>query len=316
MAKIGTDLGLAEKLLKTGKQVAIPTETVYGLAANALDATAVAGIFEIKQRPHFDPLIVHLHNKDQLQRYCKNIPEIFEQLYQAFCPGPITFILPKKDSIPDLVTSGQPTVGVRFPRHPLTRSLLLKLQLPLAAPSANPFGYVSPTTAHHVDEQLGEKVSYILDGGSSAVGLESTIIDLTQPQPKILRLGGLSLEEIEKLIGKVEVTAHSSSNPKAPGMLSAHYSPGRKLLIGDVEKLISENRKAGTAVISFSKQYSTEVENHILSTKGDLTEAASKLFKVLRLLDRDDVKLIIAERFPDEGLGRAINDRLARAAAT
>jgi len=316
MAEIGTDIKHAGKLLRNGKQVAIPTETVYGLAANALDETAVAGIFEIKQRPHFDPLIVHLHSKEQLDAICQNIPEMFEKLYQAFSPGPITFILEKKEVIPDLVTSGQPTVGIRFPRHPLSRSLLLQLQLPLAAPSANPFGYVSPTTAAHVNQQLGNKISYILEGGPCEVGLESTIIDLTRKRPKILRLGGLSQEQIEDCIGKVEVSANSSSNPKAPGMLSAHYSPGRKLLLGDVEKLLHEHPEEGTAVISFSDKYSNLVEHHVLSESRNLKEAAAKLFSVLRQLDRENVKLIIAEKFPDEGLGRAINDRLRRAAAS
>lgn len=316
MADMGTNIDEAASLLKKGGLVAIPTETVYGLAANATDETAVARIFEAKQRPHFDPLIVHLHDEEQVSHYCQDIPESFYRLYEAFCPGPLTFILPKKNSIPDLVTSGQQTVGIRFPRHSLTRELLKKSQLPLAAPSANPFGYVSPTTAEHVAQQLGEKLDYILDGGPCEVGLESTIIDLSEEQPRILRLGGLSLEEIEAEIGPVAHTAVSSSNPKAPGMLSAHYSPGRQLYVGDVNQLLHRFHDHYTAVISFHEIYPEANECHVLSIKASLSEAAARLFEVLRALDREEVEVILAEVFPEEGLGRAINDRLKRAAAS
>lgn len=294
----------------------IPTETVYGLAANAFDAAAVASIFEAKNRPHFDPLIVHLHDAGQLENLCTEIPSLFHQLYQAFSPGPITYILPKKESLPDLVTSGNPTVGIRFPRHPLTRELLLKSQLALAAPSANPFGYVSPTTAQHVNDQLGERLPYILDGGPCEVGIESTIIDLSEGAPKILRLGGLAQEEIEEITGPIEVQT-SSSNPKAPGMLSSHYSPGKNLLIGNVEKLLPGLDPKKTAAITFKKTVvGLSPENQkVLSPKGDLKEAAANLFKALRELDRADVETILAEKFPETGLGRAINDRLGRAGA-
>ena len=176
MAKISSNIKEALSHLKKGELVAIPTETVYGLAANALNTEAVASIFEAKSRPHFDPLIVHLHGKSQLDELCTGIPDVFHQLYQAFSPGPITYILKKKQIIPDLVTSGNDTVGIRFPNHPLTRELLFESGLPLAAPSANPFGYISPTSAQHVETMLGDEISYVLDGGNCELGIESTIV--------------------------------------------------------------------------------------------------------------------------------------------
>lgn len=316
MAQIGTDIKQAIALLQEGKLVAIPTETVYGLAANALNIEAVASIFEAKGRPHFDPLIVHLHDKSQLNELCQDIPEVFHKLYKAFSPGPITYILKKKDIIPDLVTSGNETVGIRFPNHPLTRELLFESQIPLAAPSANPFGYVSPTTAQHVENQLGNKIPYILDGGPCSVGIESTIIDLSSDTPRILRLGGLALEEIQEITGPIDVNIHSSSNPQAPGMLSSHYSPGKKLVIGNIKELLKEHAGANTATISLSDTFNeVPSENQmILSPSGDLKEAATNLFKSLRDLDRDDVDVILAELMPENGLGPAINDRLKRAA--
>ncbi len=315
MAETGTDIQKAQALLRAGEVVAIPTETVYGLAANALNPSAVASIFEAKNRPHFDPLIVHLYDHDQLDELCTEVPDLFHKLYRAFSPGPITYILKKTEKIPDLVTSGNPTVGIRFPRHPLTRELLFESQLPLAAPSANPFGYVSPTTAQHVNDQLGEKIKYILDGGPCEVGIESTIIDLTSTTPVILRLGGLAKEEIEEVAGPVEVRT-SSSNPKAPGMLSSHYSPGKKLFLGDIKELLATHGTQRVATLTFTESPENIEASHskVLSPAGDLKEAASNLFRCLRELDTEDVDVILAEQFPETGLGRAINDRLKRAA--
>ncbi len=315
MAHIGTNIQHAQDLLKEGKLVAIPTETVYGLAADAFNPAAVASIFEAKNRPHFDPLIVHLYDESQLAEICKDIPDIFYKLYKAFSPGPITYILPKTDKVPDLVTSGNPTVGIRFPQHPLTRELLFESQMALAAPSANPFGYVSPTTAQHVNDQLGERLPYILDGGPCEVGIESTIIDLSTETPVILRLGGLAKEEIERVTGSVEIQT-SSSNPKAPGMLSSHYSPGKKLLIGDIDNLLKEFEGQDVATITFQRKLENlpSEKQKVLSPQGNLKEAATNLFKSLRELDRVDVSIILAEKFPETGLGLAINDRLKRAA--
>lgn len=316
MAEIGTDLKKAQRLLENGELVAIPTETVYGLAANAFNTKAVASIFEAKNRPHFDPLIVHLYDDKQLLDLCADVPAWFEKLYQAFSPGPVTYIIQKKSNLPDLVTAGNDTVGVRFPRHPLTRELLFESQMPLAAPSANPFGYVSPTTARHVADQLGDKIPYILDGGPCEVGIESTIIDLSTNEPRILRLGGLAREEIEEITGPIEISARSSSNPKAPGMLSSHYAPKRRLILGNIKELLKKygNHRVGTLTFSESVSGVPRENQRILSPRQDLKEAAANLFKSMRELDNVEVDYILAERFPDQGLGQAINDRLNRAA--
>lgn len=316
MAQIGTDIARARAFLEKGETVAIPTETVYGLAANALDTEAVARVFEVKNRPSFDPLIVHLSSKESATELCNDIPDLFYALYEAFCPGPLTFILPKSSRVPDLVTAGQPTVGIRFPEHPLCQSLLQELAFPLAAPSANPFGYVSPTSAEHVQQQLGQRIPYILDGGPCTVGLESTIIDLSHKVPVILRLGGLSLESIETVSGKIHLVKTSSSRPKAPGMLSSHYAPAKKVVFGNMKEnyRIFKGKKLGS--ITFSRPVTGVPYEYqwILSPAGDLKEAARTLFKALRETDATDREVILAEQFPEEGLGRAINDRLKRAA--
>ncbi|MFN3529878.1 MAG: L-threonylcarbamoyladenylate synthase [Bacteroidia bacterium] len=315
MAEIGTDIAKAVAYLCSGGLVAIPTETVYGLAANALDPVAVAGIFEAKQRPSFDPLIVHLPDFSVAELYCDRIPEAAGRLANRFCPGPLTFILPKKAIIPDIVTAGHPTVGIRIPRHPLSLGLLDLLDFPLAAPSANPFGYVSPTTAWHVAEQLGEKIGYILDGGPCEVGLESTIIDFSTKQPKVLRLGGLSLESLEEALGQSLEVQGSSSNPKAPGMLLKHYAPAKKMVWEASPLDASDIDPTQIARIRFNTFWPGEDPQHqfLLSAKGDLAEAAGRLFGLLRELDKSDYALIRVERMPEHGLGRAINDRLQRA---
>lgn len=312
MASTGTDTALAAQLLRAGKLVGIPTETVYGLAANALDPLAVASIFEAKKRPAFDPLIVHLANFSQVCNYCHQVPDVAYRLAEVFSPGPLTYILPKKSIIPDLVSSGHPTVGIRIPNHPLALELLHQLDFPLAAPSANPFGYVSPTTAQHVTDQLGDAVAHVLDGGPCAVGLESTIIDLSGHQPKVLRLGGLSIEALETALGQKLQVQRSSSNPKAPGMLVKHYAPGVRM---SWEEEAPAVLPAKTARLRFSSPLPDLPlqQQWILSPERSLALAASRLFATLRKMDRADLDLILVERFPEIGLGMAINDRLSRA---
>src|ERR1035437_8374682 len=205
MSKIGIDIEKAKQILQEGGLVAIPTETVYGLAANALNKDAVFKIIEAKNRPHFDPLIIHTDSIEKVKLHVSDFPQWAQQLANAFWPGPLTLLLPKKNSIPDLVTSGLPQVAVRIPNHPLTLQLLKSLDFPLAAPSANPFGYVSPTNAEHVAAQLQGSVDYILDGGPCDVGIESTIVGFEDGKITIYRLGGLAIEDIEKLVGKVQV---------------------------------------------------------------------------------------------------------------
>lgn len=314
MSKIGLNIDAAANLLSKGEVVAIPTETVYGLAANALDRKAVIKIFDIKERPSFDPLIIHTDSPTKALLWVKEIPVPLQLLMDKFCPGPITFLLPKRDVIPDIVTSGLERVAIRFPSHTMTNALLEKLDYPLAAPSANPFGYISPTTAEHVDQQLGNKIPYILDGGDCCVGIESTIVGMEGDKVIIYRKGGMSIEMIEDVVGAVEVRSHSSSNPSSPGMLKSHYAPKAKVLVGEIAVLVEEHKSRKIGILSFSTPYS-KYPNIIMSETSDLQEAASCLFASLRALDAMDIDLIITEKVPEEGLGRAINDRLARASA-
>lgn len=315
MAEIGKDILKAKQLLEQGKLVAIPTETVYGLAGNALDSSSVAKIFEVKNRPHFDPLIVHVPDVESVHKYAEEIPGKAKQLMKEFWPGPITFLLNKKQIIPDLVTSGLDRVGIRCPNHELTHELLKSLSFPLAAPSANPFGYVSPTSPQHVNEQLGDKIDYILDGSDCKVGIESTIVGFENDGVIVYRVGGLSLEKIELIIGDVQIRTKSDSNPQSPGQLMSHYAPRKILKIGKIDELIAQNENRRIGVLSFQKKYSGDsIEKQIiLSGSGDLNEAAQKLFSALRDLDKSDAELILSEEVPDIGLGRAINDRLKRA---
>lgn len=312
---ISTDILQAEAILRSGSVVAIPTETVYGLAANALDAKAVTSIFEIKERPFFDPLIVHTPSIDRASEFVEHIPNWANELFVRFSPGPITIVLKKRSIIPDIVTSGLDTVGIRIPNHALTLSLLSKLDFPLAAPSANPFMYVSPTSAEHVNEQLGGKIPYILDGGKCIVGVESTIIAELNGKPTILRLGGLSVEEIEEVIGKVLIRTNSSSKPISAGMMDSHYSPRKKVILGRPEQGAFESGSTGFIGFEFPIDGISTYHQKILSPTGDLGEAARNVFGALRELDKLDLELIYAELAPEVGLGRAINDRLRRAAA-
>ncbi len=315
MARISDNIDIAADLLFRSDLVGIPTETVYGLAGNAYDPRAVARIFQVKDRPSFDPLIVHTPAIDQLTDFVSEVHPKARKLATHFWPGPLTLILRKKPVIPDLVTSGLETVAVRVPNHPLTLELLKRLPFPLAAPSANPFGYISPTTASHVNEQLGDKIRYILDGGPCRVGIESTIISVENDEFTVLRLGGCKIEEIEKLVGKVKIKLHTTSNPVSPGMLESHYAPMTPLVIGDIETLMKTHEDKIFGLLSFNNAYKGVPPDRqfVLSEKADLEEAATRLFIGLRQLDVLNLQLIIAEYVPEEGLGRAINDRLTRA---
>lgn len=312
-AIIGKDIKYAASLLTEGKLVAIPTETVYGLAANALDPDAVAKIFLAKNRPTFDPLIVHVASIESMNELVTKIPQKAYDLLEKFSPGPLTVLLPKSDKICDLVTAASPLVGLRIPSHPMTLELLKNLTFPLAAPSANPFGYISPTEAQHVYDQLGDKISYILDGNRSQVGVESTIIGFEEDIPTIYRFGGISQESIESVIGKVSSLTTSTSNPKAPGLLKSHYAPKKTVILGNLEKLIQRYNSDDVAVLSLSSHFNNVKHQYILSEKGCLIEAAHNLFAALRELDTLNIKYILAELVPDQGLGKAINDRLIRA---
>ena len=314
MAIIGTQISEATQILEAGGMVAIPTETVYGLAANALDEVAVTKIFEAKNRPSFDPIIVHVASLEKAYLYVQSIPEKAKQLADKFWPGPLTLLLTKKEIIPDLVTSGLETVGIRCPNHPIALALLNALDFPLAAPSANPFGYVSPTEPQHVMDQLGDQILYILDGGVCRVGIESTIVGFENNEPIIYRFGGLSQEQIEAVVGIVKVKTHSTSNPNAPGQLKSHYAPRKKVIVGNISETIQEFSGKKVGILSFQHDY-RQKNQFILSPTGSLTIAAQNFFSGLRTLDNMPIEIILSEFVPDIELGRAINDKLRRASA-
>ena len=313
---ITTDLELVINSLKRGEIVSIPTETVYGLAGNALKEESVDLIFNLKKRPAFNPLIVHIPDVNFLDRVAENIPDPAKLLANHFWPGPLTLILKKKASIPNRVTAGKDTVAVRVPNHPLTLELLKKLPFPLAAPSANPFGSISPTLAIHVYKYFGDKVPFILDGGSCKSGLESTIIGFENETPVLYRHGALALEKIKEVIGPVKELIKNDQNPQAPGMLSKHYAPQTETIRSEnmLETIANfPNKKIG--VLSFQKIDLSEEITHqeILSEKGHLEEAARNLYAALHRLDQLQLELIVVPYFPNHGLGKTINDRLQRA---
>ena len=305
----------AGEIIRQGGVVAFPTETVYGLGADAFNPFAVARVFEIKDRPHFDPLIVHISDFREMSRLAVDVPPDAERLITRCWPGPLTIVLFKKEEVPDLVTAGLPTVAVRMPKHPIAIGLIREAGRPIAAPSANPFGYVSPTTADHVREQLGDRVDLILDGGSCEVGLESTIVSFLEERPRLLRPGGLPLEEIEAIIGKVEATAVEVTSPASPGQLPRHYAPKTPIVIEGWENHLQTYRGKRVGLLAYKGTKASFPFHHvgILSPRGDLREAAANLFAAIRRLDVLHLEMILAQTVPEEGLGRAIMDRLRRA---
>lgn len=310
----GTDVSAAADFLFQGDVVAIPTETVYGLACNAFDEHAVSEVFRLKNRPFFDPLIVHVASMDRARDVVSELPDVAQKLMDAFWPGPLTLLLPKKSAVPDLVTSGLGTVAVRMPAHELTLELLNSVKFPLAAPSANPFGYVSPTTADHVMSHFNGRIPYVLDGGACNVGIESTIIGIENGKPSVFRLGGISLESLNKVVTGLQLEILQDKRPAAPGMLKSHYAPRTPLTIESKTDFLNGYKGGKVAFISFCDSFELEgVDVFVLSTSGDAAEAARNLFKVMRQIDLGGYERISAERMPDIGLCRAINDRLQRA---
>lgn len=302
----------AAKRLREGGVVAFPTETVYGLGALAFDAQAVARVFEIKQRPSFDPLIVHVADRAMLDRVASAVPPEAESLIERFWPGPLTLVLAKRPEVPEIVTAGLPTVAVRMPAHPVARALLEAVGAPLAAPSANTFGRVSPTRALRVAQQLGERLDLILDGGPATFGLESTIVAL-KPRPALLRAGAVTIEELEAVLGPLE-RVDASSTIRAPGQLPRHYAPATPLRVIDPRAVPRhERRRAGALTLSEPVEGYAAVR--LLSPRGDLREAAANLFETLHDLDALGLERIDAAPVEERGLGLAIMDRLMRAAA-
>lgn len=307
----------AVELLQRGEIVALPTETVYGLAADALREDAVLRIFEAKSRPRFDPLIVHLPTGDSVEgvaRIDAGSEALFNRIRKHFWPGPLTFVFPRQSIIPDLVTAGLETVAIRFSSHPFFRELVAALGKPLAAPSANRFGRISPTAAEHVREELDGLIPLIIDGGPTAHGLESTIIALRNGRIEILRRGPVTEEQLAEF-GEVFVVG-ATQHPEAPGQLPSHYSPRTPLiLVDDAGRFEPESDQRRGLLSWHTKQDSRFVELRRLSDRQDLSEAAANLFRSLRELDASKLDLIVAEKLPDEGLGAAINDRLLRASS-
>lgn len=315
------ELERAAQRLRDGGVVAIPTETVYGLAANALDPAAVARVFSIKQRPSFDPLIVHVASSAKARELAREWPEVAARLAGAFWPGPLTLVLKKREIIPDLVTAGLASFAVRVPDHPLALALLGKLDFPLAAPSANPFGKVSPTTARHVRDSLGDAVDLVLDGGPCRTGVESTVVSLVDPErPTLLRPGGTSIEEIERVIAPVRLVRRDSgaiddSAAPAPGMATSHYATRTPLVL--TSSLAGRSGPSlGARVGWLGLGLPDEPGYSIIESLGepdDLVGAATRLFAAMRRLDEAKLDVIVAQPPPEVGLGVAIADRLRRA---
>jgi len=305
----------AAKIIKRGGIVVFPTETVYGLGADAFNPIAVARVFEVKKRPYFDPLIVHVADLDDLDRLVVEIPTLAKKLMEQFWPGPLTAVLLKRQNVPDIVTSGLPTVAIRMPKHPMTLRLIEQADCPIVGPSANPFGYLSPTTAEHVRDQLGDQVDLVLDGGPCEVGVESTIISFIEEIPRLLRPGGVSLEEIQSIIGEVEINPIEEGKPSSPGMLPRHYAPRTPIILDWSEKNLNTYRDKKIGLLAFQEPKGSLKFHHVevLSKKGDFREAAANLFSAIRRLDALNLDLILAEAVPEIGLGRAIMDRLRRA---
>lgn len=305
---------LAAEIIKKGGLVAFPTETVYGLGADGLNPIAVAKIFEVKKRPAFNPLILHISQKDWIKKFTIYEDLRIDRLIEKFWPGPLTLVIQKTDLVPDIVTAGNSTVAIRMPNHPVALELIEKSKTPIAAPSANKFGHLSPTLAEHVKKSLGDKVDLILDGGKSIIGVESTIIQYLNGNFYLLRPGGLTKEEIENEINVKLLSTTESSKPVAPGQLPYHYSPVKPLLFLN-EKNLYKNKEKKIGVLFF-KENKTKFNFaciKILSPAGDLKEAAANLFKYLHELEKEDIELILVEPIKEEGLGLAIMDRLKKA---
>lgn len=313
--EIGTDILLAKQFLDKEEIVAIPTETVYGLAASAFSEKAINSVYTAKKRPSTNPLIIHVANKDWIYELAKEINEKAALLIEKFMPGPLTLLLPKKKLVPDIVTSGMPNVAIRFPDHPIANNLLKKLDYPLAAPSANPFGYISPTTAQHVYSQMNGKIPFILDGGKCTAGIESTIIGFRNGIPVIYRLGSVTISEIEYVVGPVTINADTSQTV-VPGMLKKHYSPRTPLLLTQsIDEALNKHIGKKIGLLTYGTYSPLLPEEHqiVLGTIANMSVIAYNLYSAMHTMDVAGYDLIIVKRLPDEGIGKSINDRLNRA---
>jgi L-threonylcarbamoyladenylate synthase len=316
MITITKDIDLAVKILNNNGIIGFPTETVYGLAGNIFSEKAINSIFETKQRPKFNPLIVHISKIDHLENIAIEIPENAKRLANAFWPGPLTLLLKKHPSIPDLITAGKDTVAVRIPNHKMALAILDRLDFPLAAPSANPFGRISPTTAKHVADFFPNQIEAVFDGGDCENGIESTIVGFDHEKVVVYRLGAIAIEAIEKVVGKTEMINYNENAPVAPGMMKKHYAPKTHFIItNDVQTALKQHQNLKIGVLSFAHNYESKLikTQEILSQSGDLKEASRKLYAAMHRLDKLNLDIIISEIFPDYDLGKSINDRLRRA---
>lgn len=315
----------AAHLLKKGCTVAFPTETVYGLGADATSEEAVAKIFQAKGRPQDNPLIAHVATKQQLKRLVSHLPPFVEKMIDSFAPGPITFVLPSNGTCANNVTAGLSTVAVRIPSHPVALKLLKACQIPIAAPSANISGKPSPTTADHVWEDLRGKIAGVLDGGPTGIGMESTVIDCTKTQPIILRPGGITQEQIEQVIGTVMIDpslTSASEKPLSPGLKYKHYTPDVPLWlvegsIDQIQAVINSERNNNNRIgLLASAETAKRLDaDQVISLGDDLTDVAAHLYDGLRLFKKEDVDLIVSESYPEKGIGQAIMNRLRKAAS-
>ncbi len=310
------DINKAKVALTKNELIAIPTETVYGLAGNAFNEIAIKKIFELKNRPFYNPLIVHIKSAAYLDNIACDIPDIATKLAEVFWPGPLTLVLKKQKHVSDLITAGKKTVAVRVPNHPLTLALLNTLDFPLAAPSANPFGSISPTNTNHVLNYFGESLDVILEGGECEKGLESTIIGFEDNLTILYRHGSIPLEEIEVYTGKLGIITDNDQSPNSPGMLSRHYAPTTDTyLTNNVPELIKYFEKKNIGLLVFKKKIVNNkiLHQEILSESGDYNEAARNLYAAMHRLDENKLDVILVERLPNIGLGKTINDKLNRA---
>lgn len=316
MALISKDIALAAKILNNEQVIGFPTETVYGLAGNIYNEKAIRAIFEIKKRPTFNPLIVHISKIEKLQSVAIDVPQKALALAKVFWPGSLTLLLKKQVTVPDLITAGKDTVAVRIPNHSMALAILNAVDFPLAAPSANPFGRISPTTAKHVSDFFPTEIEAVFDGGNCQNGIESTIVGFDADEVIIYRLGAISVEDIEKVVGKTKMINYNNNSPVAPGMLKKHYAPKTHFVTtADVQSVINQYQDLKIGVLSFATKYESESikTQEILSETGNFKEASQQLYAAMHRLDSSNVDIIISEIFPDYDLGKSINDRLQRA---
>jgi L-threonylcarbamoyladenylate synthase len=313
--EIGQDIQQAISFLKQGETIAIPTETVYGLAADATNEDAVLKIFKAKGRPTSNPLILHFPSIDSIFPYVSEFPETLLKLAEHYCPGPITFILPKSSLVPSIITAGQETVAVRVPEHEMTLDLLKSIDFPIAAPSANRYGGISPTTAAHVQRELGERIPYILDGGACQTGLESTIVGLVDGKVIVYRLGGITTESLSETLGYLpEVKNELHHGVRTSGMVKYHYATKTPLYFLKSEQ--TEYTESDGFILFSKKNHPTSSDLHFyLSEDGDMNQAAKNLYAALHHMDQKGFQRIFIEAFPSDGLGKTMNDRLQRATA-